>query len=172
MPMQGLMTPPLEEDDSLGPLDVIVGWLNQEGIEHDLQPGMVTLRSIGRFAEYDTSFNWDEDMDLLQFACGWDQKIPSRRVRQLGLLLERLNFELTFGRLLQYPEGNMVLFHASMPLLRRQLTEPEIRFFLKSGCQTMDLFMLLIKQVLAGTSAKETLAQKEFLLMHEDVPIC
>lgn len=157
----------IDEDDEeqQHPLKVVGEWLEYNKIAHkpNIDIGLMSLVIDGRFGQYSASYCWDEGAHLLQFIVLWEQEVSVKRQCSLSRLLELINRALTFGHFIYYPPRGVV-FHASIPVLGRQLAEAEVKYLLEAGSKTIDAHYPLFAQWLAGQQPDKILAQREFLL--------
>src|SRR5262245_50945969 len=57
----------------------------------------ISIAIGGRWADYQVSFTWMDDIEALHLACAFDLKVPERRRTEVQQLVSRVNEQLWVG---------------------------------------------------------------------------
>ncbi|PLX35692.1 MAG: hypothetical protein C0605_08820 [Hyphomicrobiales bacterium] len=76
----------------------------------------ITLTLPGKWAEYQLTLNWREDLEALHLACMFDIRVPENRREETGQLILKLNEQLWLGHFDIWGEEGGLMFRYGLML--------------------------------------------------------
>jgi hypothetical protein len=76
----------------------------------------INLSVSGKWADYQVSFTWRDDLEGLHLACTFDMKVPHQRRAEVGRLLGRINEHLWLGHFDLWVEEGVILYRYGLLL--------------------------------------------------------
>jgi hypothetical protein len=99
------------------PLDIIESIAaTQDWPFHRSADDEINLSVTGKWADYQVSFNWRDDLEGLHLACTFDVKIPSLRLSEVCKLAARVNEHLWLGHFDVWADEGVLLFRYGLLL--------------------------------------------------------
>ncbi len=113
----------------------------------------------GRWATYQLSFTWIEDVEALHASCSFDLKVPTRRTTELLHLISQINEQLWVGHFDLISRDNVVMFRHALLLAGGAEPNPvQYDVLLKVAVEASDRYYQAFQFVLwAGKTPKEAL---------------
>ncbi len=113
----------------------------------------------GIWTDYSVSFSWMEDFEALHIACGFDMRVPKKRLIETMRLLSQINEQLLFGHFEVWPQDGSVLFRQAIPLSGgAEVNEAQIECLLQAALSSCERYYQAFQFVVwAGKSATEAL---------------
>lgn len=113
----------------------------------------------GAWTDYSVSFSWMEDFEALHIACGFDMRVPDKRLVESMRLLSQINGQMLFGHFEIWQQDGSVLFRQAMPLSgAAEVNDAQIECLLQSALASCERYYQAFQFVVwAGKSATEAL---------------
>jgi len=107
----------LTRDEKVSPLEVVerVAAANQWPFERAGEDE-IALNVTGRWANYQVSFTWMDDIEALHVACAFDMKVPEPRLAEVQLLVALINEQLWIGHFDVWMHNGVVMFRHALVL--------------------------------------------------------
>lgn len=142
------------------PVDTIeqVADFNKWSFERSAEDEIAILVQ-GIWTDYSVSFSWMEDFEALHIACGFDMRVPDKRIAETMTLLSRINEQLLFGHFELWPSDGSVLFRQAMPLSGgAEVNDAQVECLLQAALSSCERYYQAFQFVVwAGKSATEAL---------------
>lgn len=142
------------------PVDAIeqVADFNKWSFERSAEDEIAILVQ-GTWTDYSVSFSWMEDFEALHIACGFDMRVPKKKLVETMRLLSLVNEQILFGHFEVWPQDGSVLFRQAMPLSGgADVNEAQIECLLQSALTSCERYYQAFQFVVwAGKSATESL---------------
>jgi hypothetical protein len=142
------------------PVDAIeqVADFNKWSFERSAEDEIAILVQ-GVWTDYSVSFSWMEDFEALHIACGFDMRVPKKRLVEAMHLLSQINGQLLFGHFEVWPQDGSVLFRHAMPLSGgAEVNDTQIECLLQAALSSCERYYQAFQFVVwAGKSATEAL---------------
>lgn len=119
----------------------------------------INLSVSGKWADYQVSFTWRDEMEGLHLACTFDIKVPELRRREVGRLVSRVNEHLWLGHFDLWPDEGVLLFRYGLLLAGgAALTDGQCEAMLKLALETCERYYPSFQYAIwAGKSADEAM---------------
>lgn len=107
----------LTRDEKLSPLEVVerMAAANQWPFERAGEDE-IALNVTGRWANYQVSFTWMDDIEALHVACAFDMKVPEPRLAEVQLLVALINEQMWIGHFDVWMQNGVVMFRHALVL--------------------------------------------------------
>ena len=76
----------------------------------------ITILVTGRWAEYQLSYTWMDEIEALHLACAFDLKVPERRQVEVQALISAINEQLWIGHFDLWIQQGIVMFRHALVL--------------------------------------------------------
>jgi hypothetical protein len=119
----------------------------------------ITILITGRWADYQVSFTWMDDIEALHLACAFDLKVPDRRRAEVIQLIARLNERLWIGHFDLWSNDGLVMFRHALVLTGGvTATNRQCEALLDAGLEACERNFQAFQFVIwAGKSAAEAI---------------
>ena len=144
-------------NDPLGVVETLAQ-NNDWRFERDAQDE-ISILVTGKWTEYQVSFTWFPETEVLHLACGFEMKVAPYRLNEVKELISLINEKLWVGHLDLWPREGIVLFRHSL-LFPGDIrpTSTQCALLLQTAVDTCELHYPAFNFVLwAGKSARESL---------------
>jgi hypothetical protein len=130
------------------------GWSFARASEDEL-----TLVISGLWADYQASFTWMGDIEVLHLACAIDLKFPERRRADMTELVSMINEELWIGHFDVWVNDGLVMFrHALLLTGEAAPSGPQCEFLLATAVDACERYYQAFQYLLwAGKSPREAI---------------
>jgi hypothetical protein len=119
----------------------------------------IMLAICGKWTDYQVSFSWIEDIEVLHLACGFEMKIPQSRFVEVLRLLAGINEQLWMGHFEVWGQSGLVLFRHALLLIGGGSTSTrQCEATLGTALDSCERYFPALQFVVwAGKSAREAL---------------
>lgn len=152
--------PPHRTDRPDHPLDVVerVALSNNWSFERAVEDEIVLVISGDR-TNYQASFAWINDIELLHMACAFEMKVPKQRLLEVQQLIVGINEQLWIGHFDVWTQHGMVMFrHALLLAGGASISGPQCEVALGSALDTCERYYPAFQFVVwADKSAREAM---------------
>ena len=76
----------------------------------------VTVLAKGQWADYQISFTWMHDLEVLHVACAFDMKIPEARKAEVGKLIAMINEQMWVGHFDLWTKDGLIMYRHALVL--------------------------------------------------------
>jgi len=116
----------------------------------------ISLSVSGKWADYNVSFTWRDDLQGLHLACTFDMKVPDQRRNEVARLVARVNEHLWLGHFDLWTDEGVLLFRYGLLLAGgARLTDGQCDAMLKLGLETSERYFPSFQYVVwAGKTAE------------------
>ena len=76
----------------------------------------IALNVTGRWANYQVSFTWIDDIEALHVACAFDMKVPEPRLAEVQLLVALINEQMWIGHFDVWTQNGVIMFRHALVL--------------------------------------------------------
>jgi len=76
----------------------------------------IALSVSGRWANYQVSFTWMDDIEALHLACAFDMKVPEPRLGEVQALVALINEQLWIGHFDIWMQDGVIMFRHALVL--------------------------------------------------------
>jgi hypothetical protein len=130
------------------------GWSFARASEDEL-----TLVISGLWADYQASFTWMGDLEVLHLACAIDLKFPERRRADMTELVSMINEELWVGHFDVWANDGLVMFRHALVLTGGAAPSgPQCEFLLATAVDACERYYQAFQYLLwAGKSPREAI---------------
>jgi hypothetical protein len=130
------------------------GWSFARASEDEL-----TLVISGLWADYQASFTWMGDLEVLHLACAIDLKFPERRRADMTELVSMINEELWVGHFDVWANDGLVMFRHALVLTGGATPSgPQCEFLLATAVDACERYYQAFQYLLwAGKSPREAI---------------
>jgi hypothetical protein len=130
------------------------GWSFARASEDEL-----TLVISGLWADYQASFTWMGDIEVLHLACAIDLKFPERRRADMTELVSMINEELWVGHFDVWANDGLVMFRHALVLTGGAAPSgPQCEFLLATAVDACERYYQAFQYLLwAGKSPREAI---------------
>jgi hypothetical protein len=130
------------------------GWSFARASEDEL-----TLVISGLWADYQASFTWMGDLEVLHLACAIDLKVPERRRADMTELVSMINEELWVGHFDVWANDGLVMFRHALVLTGGAAPSgPQCEFLLATAVDACERYYQAFQYLLwAGKSPREAI---------------
>lgn len=130
------------------------GWSFARASEDEL-----TLVISGLWADYQASFTWMGDLEVLHLACAIDLKFPDRRRADMTELVSMINEELWIGHFDVWANDGLVMFRHALVLTGGAAPSgPQCEFLLSTAVDACERYYQAFQYLLwAGKSPREAI---------------
>jgi hypothetical protein len=107
----------LTRDEKVSPLEVVerMASANQWPFERAGEDE-IALNVTGRWANYQVSFTWMDDIEALHVACAFDMKVPEPRLAEVQLLVALINEQMWIGHFDVWTQNGVIMFRHALVL--------------------------------------------------------
>jgi hypothetical protein len=163
VPATKTVEPEAERDSH--PVDIVERYANDNEWSFD-RPGAdeIALTVAGRLADYQISFSWMEDFEVLHLACAFDVTVPEARLPEVYRLLSRVNEQMLFGHFDLW-EGESVIMYRQTLLLAggAEPTPEQVEMLLTSALESCESYLPAFQYVIwSGATAQRALESVMF----------
>ena len=148
------------DDPRLNPLDIVerLASVNDWSFER-ASDDEITILVTGRWADYQLSYTWMDDIEALHLACAFDLKVPERRRADVQQLISMINERLWVGHFDLWATEGLVMFrHALVLAGGTEASGQQCESLLGTALDTCERYFSACQFVVrAGKSAKEAL---------------
>ena len=119
----------------------------------------IALLVAGAWTNYQISFTWMSEINVLHFACAFDMKVPEGRLSEVQQLIAGINEQLWIGHFDVWTSNGMVMFRHSALLVGGVSTSgPQCEAVIGSALDTCERYYPAFQFVVwAGKSAREAM---------------
>lgn len=130
------------------------GWTFARASEDEL-----TLVISGLWADYQASFTWMGDLEVLHLACAIDLKFPERRRADMTELVSMINEELWVGHFDVWANDGLVMFRHALVLTGGAVPSgPQCEFLLATAVDACERYYQAFQYLLwAGKSPRQAI---------------
>ncbi|MFV2092294.1 MAG: YbjN domain-containing protein [Hyphomicrobiales bacterium] len=124
----------------------------------------INLTVTSRWADYQVTFNWRDDLEGLHLVTTIDVKVPASRRAEMHRLIGRINEHLWFGHFEVWREEGVLLFRYGLLLAgSAPVSQGQCEAMLKLGLETCDRYFPSFQYVIwAGKTAEESIEAAMF----------
>jgi hypothetical protein len=76
----------------------------------------IAISITGRWADYQLSFTWMDDIEALHLACAFDCRVPERRRAEVLALIAQINEQLWIGHFDLWTRDGVIMFRHALIL--------------------------------------------------------
>lgn len=153
-----------EEDHDTSVIDLVEEiaeekeWTIQRGGPYD-----ISLHVNGRWADYQVSFQWMPEIEILHMGYAFDLKVPPLRMEEVRKLILLLNEQQWIGHFgIWLPEG-MIMYRHGLLLSDTTVTNKQCEVMLQMAHKLVERYYPAFQAVVwAGKTAEEALADANF----------
>jgi hypothetical protein len=155
----------LARDEKLGPLDVVERmaaanhWPFERAGEDE-----IALNVTGRWANYQVSFTWMNEIEALHVACAFDMKVPEPRLAEVQSLVALINEQMWIGHFDVWIQNGVVMFRHALVLTGGvAASDRQCEAVLGSALDSCERYFPAFQFVVwAGKSAREAMDSAMF----------
>jgi hypothetical protein len=146
------------------PLDVVESMASSNGWPCERSAETEIIFNIGgRWADYQSSFTWMEDIEVLHLACGFEMKIPQLRLPEAQCLIAGINEQLWLGHFDIWPANDVVILRHPLLLAGARPSARQCEIALGSAVDTCERYYRAFQFVVwAGKTAREAIDSVTF----------
>jgi hypothetical protein len=124
----------------------------------------ITILVTGRWAEYQLSYTWLDEIEALHLACAFDLKVPERRRSEVQALISLINEQMWIGHFDLWIQQGLVMFRHSLVLTGGvEASGRQCESLLSTALDCCERYFTAFQYVVwAGKGAKEALAAAMF----------
>ncbi len=124
----------------------------------------ITILVSGRWADYQLSYTWMDDIEALHLACAFDLKVPERRRTEVQALISAINEQLWVGHFDLWVQQGMVMYRHALVLAGGvEASGRQCEALLSTAVDCCERYYTAFQFVVwAGKSAKQALASVMF----------
>jgi hypothetical protein len=124
----------------------------------------VTVLAKGQWADYQISFTWMHDLEVLHVACAFDMKIPDPRKAEVGKLIALINEQMWIGHFDLWTASGLVMHRHALVLTGGvEATSPQCETLLATAVEACERYFPAFQfTVWAGKSANEAMGAALF----------
>jgi hypothetical protein len=142
------------------PLDVVehMASANQWPFER-LAEAEIVLVVTGKRTNYQISFSWMEDIEVLHVACAFEMKVPQLRLSEVQRLIAGINEQLWIGHFDVWTQNGVIMFrHALLLVGGVVVTGRQCEVALSSALDSCERFYPAFQFVVwAGKTGREAI---------------
>ena len=155
----------LTRDEKIGPLEVVERmaaanhWPFERAGEDE-----IALNVTGRWANYQVSFTWMNDIEALHVACAFDMKVPEPRLPEVQSLVALINEQMWIGHFDVWLQNGVVMFRHALVLAGGVVaSDRQCEAVLGSALDSCERYFPAFQFVVwAGKSAREAMDSAMF----------
>jgi hypothetical protein len=119
----------------------------------------IALAVTGKFADYEISFTWMDDFEILHLACAFNLVVPQAREAEVYKLLSRINEQMLFGHFDIWEGESAVMYRQTLLLAGGAEPTPEqVAMVLASALESCEQYLPAFQYVVwSGSTAGEAL---------------
>ena len=119
----------------------------------------ITILVSGRWADYQLSYTWMNQIEALHLACAFDLKVPERRRAEVQALISLINEQLWVGHFDLWPGEGLVMFrHALVLAGGMEASGRQCEALMSTALDSCERYFTAFQFVVwAGKSARESL---------------
>jgi hypothetical protein len=119
----------------------------------------ITISIDGRWADYNASFTWMDEIEALHLACAFDLKVPESRRAEVRQLVSQVNELLWVGHFDLWAADGLVMFRHALVLAGGvQASGKQCEAVLEAALETCERYYQAFQFVVwAGKPAREAL---------------
>ena len=153
------------DDPRINPLDVVErlasgnDWSFERAGDDE-----ITILVTGRWADYQLSYTWMDELEALHLACAFDLKVPERRQGEVQALISMINEQLWIGHFDVWSQQGLVMFRHALVLAGGvEASGKQCESLLSTALDCCERYFTAFQFVVwAGKGAKEALAAAMF----------
>ena len=154
-----------QREDKLTPLDVVErmaatnNWPFERSGEDE-----IAIHVAGRWANYQVTFTWMDDIEALHLACAFDMKVPDPRIAEVQALVALINEQLWIGHFDVWMQNGVVMFRHALVLAGGvAASDRQCEAVLGSALDSCERYFPAFQFVVwAGKSAREAMESAMF----------
>lgn len=152
----------LIDNDPLAPIETFA---NANNLLFERSESEITLVMSGQKSDYQVSFTWMPDTNVLHMACGFEFKPPPHRHEEVKELVILVNEVLWVGHFDMWFKDGLVLFRNGMPFPDSGPTALQCQVLCEEAFQTCEQFYPAFQYVIwAGKTAAEAMEAAQALM--------
>ena len=155
----------LTRDEKISPLEVVerMAAANQWPFER-AGDDEIALNVTGRWANYQVSFTWMDDIEALHVACAFDMKVPEPRLAEVQLLVALINEQMWIGHFDVWMQNGVVMFRHALVLAGGvEASDRQCEAVLGTALDSCERYFPAFQFVVwAGKSAREAMDSAMF----------
>ena len=119
----------------------------------------ITILVTGRWADYQLSYTWMNQIEALHLACAFDLKVPERRRTEVQTLISLINEQLWVGHFDLWPSDGIVMFRHALVLTGGvEASGRQCEALMSTALDSCERYFTAFQFVVwAGKSARESL---------------
>lgn len=119
----------------------------------------IALSVAGKLADYQVSFSWMEDFEVLHLACAFDLAVPEARAAEVYRLLSRINEQMLFGHFDVWEGEGAIMYRQTLLLAGgAEPTLEQVEMLLMSALESCENYLPAFQYVIwSGVSAAKAL---------------
>ena len=119
----------------------------------------ITILVTGRWADYQLSYTWMDQIEALHLACAFDLKVPERRRNEVQTLISLINEQLWVGHFDLWPSDGIVMFRHALVLTGGvEASGRQCEALMSTALDSCERYFTAFQFVVwAGKSARESL---------------
>jgi hypothetical protein len=142
------------------PVDIVERFANDNEWSFD-RPGEdeIALSVAGKLADYQLSFSWMEDFEVLHLACAFDLAVPEARSAEVYRLLSRINEQMLFGHFDVWEGEGAIMYRQTLLLAGgAEPTLEQVEMLLMSALDSCENYFPAFQYVIwSGVTAAKAL---------------
>jgi hypothetical protein len=155
----------IETERDSHPVDLVERYANDNDWAFD-RPGIdeIALSVAGTLADYQLSFSWMEDFEVLHLACAFDLAVPEARAGEVYRLVSRINEQMLFGHFDIWESENAIMYRQTLLLAGgAEPTLEQVEMLLSSALESCESYLPAFQFVIwSGASAQSALESVMF----------
>ena len=156
---------PLENTRDSHPVDMIERYANDNDWSFDRPvTDEIALSVAGKLTDYQLSFSWMEEFEVLHLACAFDLTVPELRVAEVYRLLSRINEQMLFGHFDFWESEGAIMYRQTLLLAGGAEPTPEqVEMLLSSALESCESYFTAFQYVIwSGANAARALESVMF----------
>jgi hypothetical protein len=119
----------------------------------------IALSVAGKLADYQLSFSWMDDVEVLHLACAFDLSVPAPRISEVYRLLSRINEQMLFGHFDYWEAEGAIMYRQTLLLAGGVEPTPEqVEMLLMSALESCENYFTAFQYVIwSGADAARAL---------------
>lgn len=142
------------------PVDIIERYANDNNWSFE-RPVIdeIALSVAGKLADYQLSFSWMDDLEVLHLACVFDLTVPELRVAEVYRLLSRINEQMLFGHFDFWETEGAIMYRQTLLLAGGvEPTHEQVEMLLSSALESCENYFTAFQYVIwSGANAARAL---------------
>jgi hypothetical protein len=118
----------------------------------------ITFVVTGRWANYQISFTWMKEIEVLHLACAFEMKVPQLRLPEVQRLIANINEQLWLGHFDIWVANDMVILRHALLLAGAKPSMRQCEVAFGSAVDTCERYFCAFQFVVwAGKTAREAI---------------